>query len=71
MVIPKLANGKLWTKHYVFSGGFFIIGLSKGRQKESQVPPTFRLGFQLVPIWARERRRSFETKYLGVNEKNQ
>ncbi len=38
MVIPKLANGKLWTKRYVFSGGFFIFVLSKGRLKESQVP---------------------------------
>jgi hypothetical protein len=38
MVIQELANGKLWTKHYVFSGGFFIFVLSKGRLKESQVP---------------------------------
>ncbi len=30
MVIPKQANGKLWTKRYVFSGGFFIFVLSKG-----------------------------------------
>ena len=38
--------------------------------KRESSRPTFRLGFQLVPILARERCRSFETKYLGVNEKN-
>lgn len=30
MVIPKQANGKLWTNAYVFSGGFIIFVLSKG-----------------------------------------
>jgi hypothetical protein len=60
MVIQELANGKLWTNHYVFSGGFNIFLLPKGETITESSPPTFRLGFLLVTPRARERRRSFE-----------
>jgi hypothetical protein len=69
MVIQELANGKLWTKHYIYSGGFLIFLLSKGETKTESSPPTFRLRFLLVTPLARERRRSLGFRYLGVRFK--